>query len=121
MLTKKEITKAIKDYRSIGELLIGNTIGYAIQGIPNLESVSINCNTPYFNDGDECVFSANTDYPDFCDKIGTRIDLEKDDEEKIINLLGCFDDEFYRGVFGDHVTVIFFKNGKVKTETSGIE
>ena len=33
-----------------------------IDSCPDLESVSWNQYTPYFNDGDTCVFSANTDY-----------------------------------------------------------
>lgn len=50
---------------------------------PDLKSFSWTQYTPYFNDGDECTFGANTKYPSI--KLSDSEDKDQEDEE--------FDDE----------------------------
>lgn len=103
---------------------------------PALESFGWNQYTPYFNDGDECTFSANIDYPcingqneDDSDVLMKTI--YKQDETgkyvKVVNenynpelglacddvkeFLGNIDDAVLRDMFGDHVSVTVSRTG----------
>lgn len=104
-----------------------------------IESISWTQYTPYFNDGDTCVFSANIDYLD----INNIDDFEWDEcpiwrekdysqESPYLNpnydpsegavvaefkeVLRLISDEFYLELFGDHVRVTVNKNGTVDVE-----
>lgn len=66
--------------------------------------------TPYFNDGDECVFGSHTDYPYI--NGSDPWDVEEDQKEKseamqkkVVAFLGVFDDEDFKSMFGDHCEV----------------
>lgn len=97
--------------------------------------------TPYFNDGDECVFGVRNDelsingideYDDDKKEIiwaqkriwdGKQYTDNKDyDEaegtiiEQIEAVLKSIPDEFYKDLFGDHVTVTVSKDGSIETE-----
>lgn len=99
---------------------------------PNLESFSWTQYTPYFNDGDECVFSARTDYIDVefdgevhegADKydLGTGYgkefkyhpDLSEYQKalKDILEFLSVFENQDFKDIFGDHVRVVVSKNG----------
>jgi hypothetical protein len=95
--------------------------------------------TPYFNDGDECNFGVNCDYPyingqsiDEIDSLDWRIEyfLKKDgryaehktDEwdielfkivEEFKDVINSIDDEFLKDLFGDHVLVTVHSDGSV--------
>ena len=101
--------------------------------------------TPYFNDGDECVFRCNVEYgwatnaPDYQNVSYGEYDGENEDWvwvddpdygcqneelipektskslEKLRKVLGGIDEEVYKTMFGDHVTVIVTPNG-IETE-----
>lgn len=78
--------------------------------------------TPYYNDGDECVFRASFDYPNILLE-GQDEDLyeeetwytEKDAEFPVWNnvktFLSQFDDNDVQLLFGDHVQVSVTKDG----------
>lgn len=114
--------------------------------------------TPYFNDGDECVFSVNLNLYYGIRVNGNVLDEQEDlfgsslyalskygtdqydswiakyPEDKIneetkendlflyglINefekLLSSIDDEFYKSLFGDHVEVTVYADGRIETE-----
>lgn len=104
-----------------------------------IQSVGWTQYTPYFNDGDECTFSANTDdliinaeaeykmnsKDDFFNKEiwgsgGTKINPNYvESEGKIIeefqSILSEIPEEFYKELFGDHITVIIERSGNIKT------
>jgi hypothetical protein len=106
-----------------------------------IESIGWRQYTPYFNDGDECVFGVYYD-----DLTINGID-EYDDDEKEIEfirkriwngdswvenpnldtheysllkqieeVLKGVPDDFYKDLFGDHVTVTVYKDGRIETE-----
>jgi|SRR6185503_3542299 hypothetical protein len=108
---------------------------------PKLESFGWRQYTPYFNDGDECTFSAHTDEPDINDINGydfsrqritdynsTKVegkyqeidnpqynpdlDLARQD---VVSLLNGVDDSVLRQMFGDHVHI------KVTSESTEVE
>jgi len=85
---------------------------------PDMESFSWSQYTPYWNDGDECVFSAHSDYPTI-----TTQDGEFDEDSyysendpsptalcyrAVVEFLGQFGTEEYRDMFGDHVCITVF-------------
>lgn len=84
---------------------------------PKLESFGWKQYTTYFNDGDECTFSANTDYIDI-----NGIDMYDLEDEELDNLgkdiselLSNISDEIMKDMFGDHKTVTIYKN-KIEIE-----
>lgn len=73
--------------------------------------------TPYWNDGDPCVFSVHN-YEE-C------IEINGEEQEYggahpacsyIVKMLGGFPGEILRDVFGDHCKVIVHKDGKAEVE-----
>lgn len=102
---------------------------------PQLTSVRWTQYTPYFNDGDECVFSANTDYF----KMNVVIDEDGDDDgegseewedfdyqsdsytgehsnmnepyKKTKSFLSNFSEANLKAAFGDHCEVVITKDG----------
>jgi hypothetical protein len=86
---------------------------------PNLESFNFRGWVPYFNDGEECVFSADTDYIEINGI--DRYEVDGNDHplaslrKKIISFLREFDDDFYRELFGSHFSVTVTKD-KINVE-----
>ncbi len=103
---------------------------------PLLNSFGWSQYTPYFNDGNECVFSANTDYiyinvgdqedNDFAryaiydvewkgrDKTETlkpNLSPKELAGKEILELLSNFADDDYKNMFGDHVKVTVSREG----------
>lgn len=52
------------DLNKAQQLLFSQTTLHLFEKYPLLEQISFTAYTPYFNDGDECVYSAHTDYPE---------------------------------------------------------
>ncbi len=89
---------------------------------PDLAEFSWKQYTPYFNDGDECVFSAKTDYPDLrMTDEGERTywwrDSRKDETprdragEDVKNFFGAFGDDDLKEMFGDHTEILVTRDG----------
>ncbi len=99
----------------------------------NLESFGWNQYTPYFNDGDECIFRANIDYidingesyDDMDDVRETRWDSATRSQvpnpmfnadkanmiKEIKSILKSVDREFLKEAYGDHVEVVVTRQG----------
>lgn len=82
---------------------------------PKLESFSWTQYSPYFNDGDECTFSAHIDYPEVngIEEYGDGYD--EDAAEKVKEFLGAFEESVLEEMFGNHkkVTVTRGEDGPV--------
>ena len=84
---------------------------------PEVKSFAWTQYTPYFNDGDECVFGAHTDDPEINDE--ESWDIEYDDEKAamrpaladIRELLSALDSESYLLFFGDHARIVVTRGG----------
>jgi hypothetical protein len=74
--------------------------------------------TPYFNDGEECTFSANTDYFDFTVRNADGGEEEEAQRagKQVDDLLSLFTDDDFKLLFGDHVSVKVDSDG-VTTES----
>lgn len=108
-----------------------------------IESISWTQYTPYFNDGDECIFGVNNNedclevngfefYSDEFENLGlkeyywngnTKESHPKYNPqeylilESIAEVLTSIPDEFYKDLFGDHVKVTIYKDGKIEVDT----
>jgi len=98
---------------------------------PNVESVSWHQYTPYFNDGDECVFSTSASYPRMIFVDDTEDDRDQYSYEEGYNsgengeleqarepayqafrqFLSQFPDELLKAAFGDHVKITVTREG----------
>lgn len=107
---------------------------------PALKSFGWTQYTPYFNDGEECTFSANTSYPDINEHDGDDINFEDENvtdwsavkdasgnrpikKNEMYNpelqaalvtvkeFLNNVEDEVLRDLFGDHVRVTVTADG----------
>ena len=86
---------------------------------PELMNVSWAQYTPYFNDGSECYFSVNDAYINGTDEYGD--DNSEYDEtletastgarQAVYAVLGDFDHEEFKEIFGDHVKVVVTRDG----------
>lgn len=100
---------------------------------PEVKMIAWTQYTPYFMDGDECIFSVNEMY--FCKKVievDNIYDLEDDEEEIVLEVpywysekpkneldAKCQDfsnalhsaENFMQTTFGDHVTILATKKG----------
>lgn len=106
-----------------------------------IESIGWRQYTPYFNDGDECVFGVHNDdltINGIDEYDGNEKDIEfireriwngsnwvKNPEidkhefdllKQIENVLKSVPDDFYKDLFGDHVRVTIHKDGRIETE-----
>lgn len=82
--------------------------------------------TPYFNDGDECTFSARTDYGYIkrdgdeyeSEDVSFDVDSEDKDVAAIGKLMHEFEDDDYKFMFGDHCEVTASREGVTAEEYS---
>lgn len=108
---------------------------------PDLERFSWVQYTPYFNDGDECVFSVRSDVIDVTLNVidpsdgrpTERIDVwsRAPEETKatpryqvaetVSGILNTIGDEMLRSMFGDHVEVVVHRDGTVEQKTCNHE
>lgn len=73
--------------------------------------------TPYFNDGDECTFSANIwDIAINDDEMYDGSEEHAEASEEFTKALKEIPTEMFKDVFGDHVEVTIHASGEVETE-----
>lgn len=166
-----QIEKITRNSNKQSEKLFKQALKVLFKEYPELSCFSWHQYTPYWNDGDECTFSASTDYLTLKidgknyedkstyqfdellsklknkDKEQKRIEKELEDAKKeksgdnkwkierlqdelselndnieevernrdiianISSLLDCFNQEFFKDSFGDHVTVLVTRDG----------
>lgn len=73
--------------------------------------------TPYFNDGDECTFSANV--WDIAVNDNEMYDGSKENKaaaDEFSTALKEIPEEMFKDIFGDHVEVTINRDGTVETE-----
>lgn len=116
---RKEMETAAKDFfKTASKTLFDEN--------PKLESFGWSQYTPYFNDGDTCEFSANTDYEAVSVNGMSQWGEEWPEDEKeakeieklskvVSKFLNQFEDDDFEKMFGDHVEVTVTRKG-VKTE-----
>ena len=96
------------------------------EAVPTLKSVTWTQYTPYFADGDECIFSANE--PEFANDCNPDFDVYRDEDvssewsDTDKKAVEVFSKAFYalgdglKDMFGDHVVVRYTDEGKFETQ-----
>ena len=128
----KEISDALsaecrKQFSEISQELFSN--------YPKLESFAWTQYTPYFNDGEECVFSAHKDYLEFFwdgkeyENVGNFL-LNHEEYSKeypadaipvfeaVLGLMSAIPGESLKEIFGDHCRVVVSRSGAEAEEYS---
>lgn len=120
---KKELFKSISDK-------LGGEFQQIFDRYPDLKSFGWAQYTPYFNDGDECVFGVHCD-PDniyINDELGYDLYEYTDGKriyptpwtetasDEIADLISEIPEEILKATYGDHVQVTVKRNGKVTTD-----
>lgn len=79
--------------------------------------------TPYFNDGDECVFGVSHNYSSLeINEVDYYDDTVYGKEDKqaiykeLAEIMQSVPEEFYKDLFGDHMEVTVNKDGTIETE-----
>lgn len=136
---------SLKEVNDFFKNNLGAMIAEIMQTSPRINSIGFTAYTPFFNDGDTCVYSVhdirwingiNIDY-DNCEidydwKVGYfdqkgsfKEDIDKLPEttlidsrviDKIQELLDSIPTETAESIFGDHVKVTIDREGNIKTE-----
>jgi hypothetical protein len=136
----KEIKKSIKKLQDEAKKQVANLFKEAANDLfkenPQLIDFGWEQYTPYFNDGDECIFRTSSGYPringydnntgDFDEECYTSngellpdqtkypklTDKQKEAlEKKVINFLNNFEDDDYKSMFGDHQQIVVTREG----------
>jgi hypothetical protein len=87
---------------------------------PTLNSFGWRQYTPYFNDGDECTFSAHIYDPDINEEDGYEIYGENplnNLKKKVCAVLQKFDSEDFKEMFGDHSRITVTRDGKISSDS----
>ena len=123
---KKKMKAALEKANAIVKEAFLEASNEVFNKYPNIESFSWTQYTPYFNDGDECTFSAQTEYPQLTFTDGTEVDINYgggDADAKVVakeiaavkTFLAQFDESDYEEMFGDHILVVVSRKGaKIK-------
>lgn len=109
---RAEAQKAIEAAREVCKSAFCDGIRELIAENPEIQKISWRQYTPYFNDGDECVFSVHEPYINGFDAYGWNEDDEEADEkpgkelfERVDAFFGLFEESDMKFTFGDHVRV----------------
>jgi len=60
---KQKLAALKEDYKKTAEAMFHEGVKELFKDHSNLDSFGFKAYSPYFNDGEECTFSAHTDYP----------------------------------------------------------
>lgn len=82
---KQKLAELKQDYQKTAEGMFHEGVKELFELHPLLDSFGFTAYSPYFNDGDECTFSALTDYPyiNGYNEDGQK-DVVRDDDEKYV-------------------------------------
>lgn len=132
---KKEMEQSRKEFTEKGSKLFFKSCKEIFDIFPDLKSFSWSQYTPYFNDGDECIFGVNDvekingycidDYDNDDENENKEINIIKDynwkEEEsdkkafELVNTLRNFisniPDEILKEIYGDHCKVTIYHDG----------
>jgi hypothetical protein len=137
---KVKIAEAKKAMEKVAKNAFNEITEEFFDANPDIQSFGWTQYTPYFNDGDECVFSAHVDYPtvtfisesgkiikfndNYCemtDSNGDEVNYDlyekeaKKQAKEVSKFFKPFDQADLKTLFGDHIEVIVTRKG-VTTE-----
>lgn len=118
---EEKIAALRKELKDTGGKCVCDLLAPVFEQFPDVKAVCWRQYTPYFNDGDACVFSSQHDYAEAVthedlDDYEFEDDLDNKDASGLAQkLLGDLTDDDMEALFGDHVEVRVFPD-RVETE-----
>ena len=117
---KAQIAKLREDAQAEAKAVFYEGAKQAFNKHPELKAYRWTQYTPYFNDGDACVFNSHHEYPelefngdgkvgDFKDGYDSK--EHKEVYEAVHTFLQQFEDDDFEAMFGDHVQVTVTADG----------
>jgi hypothetical protein len=127
---KKKLAELRAEYKTIAKDAFKEEAKELFENNPNLIDFGFKCYTPYFNDGEPCVYRCSKgdpavngqdqytgEEPEDPDKYPKLSTSEFDAVEKAVReFLRPFDKEDMMDLFGDHVSVCISRDGIEITE-----
>lgn len=117
----KRIDELNEEKMKKGQELLNFEFKNLFADFPDMDSFGWRQYTPYFNDGDECVFSAHIDQhsitingADHYDD--DTLDCHEEASKKISDLLEMIGEDTLREIYGDHVEITVKSDGEVITD-----
>lgn len=134
---KARMIELEQEMQNAGKTFFTNAAQDLFDKYPELDEFSWTQYTPYFNDGDECIFSVHSDYPEgvvngervdeltksygtwdsvnrkYIPKAESELTLEDRIGEDLTTLLGAVPTNTMKQMFGDHVKVTVNREGIV--------
>lgn len=123
---EKNVEKLLNKYEKLrnkfenkSRLLFSRELDTLFNEFPNLKKFSFDQYTPYFADGDECIFGVNCDYPsingiDYWDDEDEFEAIYEKEIQGIRDFIRQFPDSFYLDIFGDHKTIEIHRDGRIE-------
>lgn len=132
---KKQMDKTKEEMRKIGKEALTSEFNKVFDGWPEIEGIKWTQYTPYFNDGEPCIFRVNNVY------VKTENDFGGDDDDgwleeydfpsdlgvqpartwmKNLNKSLELCEEILQSIFGDHVQVTIWR-GKTEAEVESYD
>lgn len=120
---KEDVMAAIHHFEDAKQVLVEEVrsnfarfIGSIMRKSEHIDTYSIQCYTPYFNDGDACTYSVNTwgdvnKHDENGEWQKEWNDKDRSVEEELKEFLKSISDDIYKDVFGDHIEVTFRRDG----------
>jgi len=128
----KEMEVFKKEFQEKGKVLFNEILKSVWEEIPEINSFGWTQYTPYFNDGDECVFSVNEvsvvngdreydDADEWTNGFWKRYDWREENREweikqQLDKFIQTAPEDVLREIYGDHVEVIVFRDGTSEVE-----
>lgn len=119
----KEQLRALRQQTAeVAGRLIRHGLRHVFDVYPHVQSIGWTQYTPYFNDGDECLFGTHIDYPYINTEDTWDVDWSETSKhlrpvrDAIRTVLREVDNEDFLCLFGDHVKVTINRDGTAITE-----
>lgn len=119
------IKAAQEEARSVGKKAFQEAAQLVFDEYTDLDSFGWRQYTPYFNDGDECVFGVHCDDLDLViageehESIYCHGAIENRADEiaqKLYAFVSAFDDDTMKHMFGDHVQIVVKRDGTINVD-----
>jgi hypothetical protein len=113
-----ELDRLKKEYSKTASEVLEEGFKDIFAKYPEVETISWEQYTPFFNDGDVCEFGINSDV-----EINGKSEWELEEGaetspayQEASDLLTSIDEDVFEHIYGDHVKVTIHRNGKSEVD-----
>lgn len=112
---QKQYNKAEEDFQSASKKYFAEAVADIFIQHPDLQKFSFTMYTPYYNDGDACIFRTNYDYcmDDLDEEEQKNLGITPEVQKTISENLGLFPDSFYERTYGTATKLTCYRDGRI--------